>query len=243
MKLSCSVVQDLLPLYHDGVCSEESKQLVADHLESCADCKDMLRSLDEEVTLGDAVEKAQPLLSVKMTWNKEKRRAFLKGLGIAVSICLVLAVGWWSLTSWDCVPLTQEEFVVLRLAKYENGNIQVRTTTAYQGVQCDIRYDPEGNAIYEVMKRPIIAERQALPDESMLYAGMLSNYQGGWGEISFNPDGESIWTSKDGEILPIKAYYIGVPGTEDAVLIWEEGMELPPATPEDEALHQRLTGE
>lgn len=243
MKLSCHVVQDLLPLYHDGVCSTESRDLVKSHLESCADCKDMLCSLSEEVTLGDAVEKAQPLLSVKMTWNKEKRKAFVRGLSIAVAVCLVLAIGWGLLTSWDCIPLTREDFVVLRLAEYENGNIQVRTTAAYQGYQCDVHYDPEENALYAIMKRPVIAERKALPGESILYAGMLSDYQGGWGEISFNPDGESIWTSKDGEILPIRAYYIGAPGTEDAVLIWEEGMELPPATPEDEALHRRLTGE
>ena len=243
MNVSCSVIQDLLPLYHDGVCGEESRNLVANHLERCADCKDMLRSLDEEVTLGDAPEKAQPLLTVKMTWNREKRKSFFRGLAIALAVCLVLAAGWWALTGWDCVPLTREDFAVLRLAEYEDGTIQVRTTTAYQGFQCDIHYELEENALYALMKRPVIAERKALPEETVLYAGMLTGYQGGWGEISFNPEGESVWTSKDGEILPIKAYYIGVPGSREAVLIWEEGMELPSATPEDEALHQKLTGE
>ena len=28
MKLSCDVIQDLLPLYHDGVCSKESRKIV-----------------------------------------------------------------------------------------------------------------------------------------------------------------------------------------------------------------------
>ena len=28
MKYSCNVVQDLLPLYQDNVCSEESKEIV-----------------------------------------------------------------------------------------------------------------------------------------------------------------------------------------------------------------------
>ena len=35
----CSLIKDLLPLYHDGVLSEESKRAVAEHLEDCADCR------------------------------------------------------------------------------------------------------------------------------------------------------------------------------------------------------------
>ena len=36
MKTPCNVIRDLLPLYHDGVCSPESRQLVEEHLEKCA---------------------------------------------------------------------------------------------------------------------------------------------------------------------------------------------------------------
>ena len=234
MKLSCNVVQDLLPLYHDGICSGESRELVDAHLHECAACKDVLHNLKEEVVLGDKVDAAQPLLSVKMTWNQEKRKVFLRALSIALVVCVLMASAWSGLTTWDCVPLTADEFVVLRLAELKDGHIQVRTTTAYRGVQCDIHYNPEDNAIYEVMKRPVIAERKSLPSESPLYAGMLSNYQGGWGQIVFDPDGEQVWSNVNGELLPIKAYYIGEPGSDDAVLIWEEGMELPPADEETE---------
>ena len=32
MKYSCNMIQDLIPLYIDGVCSEESKEAVEQHL-------------------------------------------------------------------------------------------------------------------------------------------------------------------------------------------------------------------
>lgn len=32
--LPCELIQDILPLYHDGVCSEVSRKLVDSHLES-----------------------------------------------------------------------------------------------------------------------------------------------------------------------------------------------------------------
>ena len=31
MKYPCSLIQDLLPLYHDGVCSEESNKIIEAH--------------------------------------------------------------------------------------------------------------------------------------------------------------------------------------------------------------------
>ena len=42
MKLSCDGIQDLLPRYHDGVCSKESRKIVEAHIATCAACKDVL---------------------------------------------------------------------------------------------------------------------------------------------------------------------------------------------------------
>ena len=38
MKLSCEVIKDLLPLYYDKVCSEETKVIVEEHLNECENC-------------------------------------------------------------------------------------------------------------------------------------------------------------------------------------------------------------
>lgn len=43
--MSCDVVQDLLPLYIDKCCSEESIEIVESHLEECADCKAVFDSM------------------------------------------------------------------------------------------------------------------------------------------------------------------------------------------------------
>ncbi len=37
--MDCNVIKDLLPLYVDECCSEESVSLVAEHLESCESCR------------------------------------------------------------------------------------------------------------------------------------------------------------------------------------------------------------
>ena len=37
--MECNVMKDLLPLYMDGCCSDESAKLVEEHMENCPDCK------------------------------------------------------------------------------------------------------------------------------------------------------------------------------------------------------------
>ena len=37
--MDCNVIKDLLPLYVDECCSEESTSLVAEHLDACASCR------------------------------------------------------------------------------------------------------------------------------------------------------------------------------------------------------------
>lgn len=60
--VSCDVVQDILPLYYDGVCSSTSRKLVEEHLQECAKCKKMLNEMGEtEVEQALAGERQQVL--------------------------------------------------------------------------------------------------------------------------------------------------------------------------------------
>lgn len=47
MKYPCNLIQDLLPLYHDGVCSRESIEIIENHLSECTACKEYYASLCE----------------------------------------------------------------------------------------------------------------------------------------------------------------------------------------------------
>ena len=45
MKIPCAVIRDLLPLYAEDLASEESKQVVDEHLADCPDCRARLETL------------------------------------------------------------------------------------------------------------------------------------------------------------------------------------------------------
>ena len=48
MKLSCSVIQDMIPMYYDKVCSKESAALIEEHIKECPNCSHTLSELCSE---------------------------------------------------------------------------------------------------------------------------------------------------------------------------------------------------
>ena len=60
MKTSCSVIQDLLPLYAEDLAGEDSRKLVEEHLEGCENCKQTLEEL-KEVKPVTALTDTEPL--------------------------------------------------------------------------------------------------------------------------------------------------------------------------------------
>ena len=43
--VTCSIVEDLLPLYMDGCCSKDSQQAVVEHMKTCEKCRETYRHL------------------------------------------------------------------------------------------------------------------------------------------------------------------------------------------------------
>lgn len=50
--MECSIVWELLPLYIDGLCSDETARLLEEHLKECETCGRMFEKLSKELNLG-----------------------------------------------------------------------------------------------------------------------------------------------------------------------------------------------
>lgn len=99
MFINCKIVQDLLPLYHDGVCSEESRKLVETHLTDCEACRRMLAEMDGEwVSPKESANELKPLEGISKAVKKGKRKALFLGAAIVMA-AVVLLFGvvnvWW----------------------------------------------------------------------------------------------------------------------------------------------------
>ena len=94
MKTDCNVIRDLLPLYADEVCSNESRELVDEHLAECPACtEELARIRENEIESHLAAEKEDVIRYQK---KKFGRRSAVVGSAIAwilmipVVICLFI---------------------------------------------------------------------------------------------------------------------------------------------------------
>lgn len=63
MDISCNIAEDLLPLYVDGSCSEDSRAALEEHLQGCPSCRAALERMRSGVIDGIRAEQAAPELA------------------------------------------------------------------------------------------------------------------------------------------------------------------------------------
>lgn len=89
MKLNCNIVDDLLPLYLEDICSEDSKAALEKHLQGCSSCREKLVRMKSSDILYNA-EKPKDQLSVAKYARKVKRHRVCIGI-LAVLLCAIAA--------------------------------------------------------------------------------------------------------------------------------------------------------
>ena len=220
------IIFDLLPLYHDGVCSAASRAAVEAHLKACGTCREALLEMDAPLPAAEEQKNAADGAVVKgmsEAWKKEKWKARLKGAAIAAAVCLLLVGAWLAATQlfiFPVDPATIEITDVRQLADgrilyhfYIDDDLNLRRT--------EFQYDEDGN-MYCVPIRALITEKRwegNSPANMELFLDMewvdeQARFMG-FGEI------DHVWYGRG----------------EDAILLWEEGMELPAAGEADEAAY------
>lgn len=95
MKESCDIIKDLLPLYHDGVCSDDSRAMIEKHLLECDNCKAELQAMDEVLPISSPEQnliEADAVKNLSKKWKKGMLKSLLKGVLITLLTIIVLTL-------------------------------------------------------------------------------------------------------------------------------------------------------
>lgn len=144
---------------------------------------------------------------------------FSKWFTIVVGAMILLVGCFCLLTQWKCITLPMDGIFVKDIYMFPDGRLSYRLRNVPVDVWCstwDFATTEDGH-IYKIPKRSVIElYRNSQPNQLEV-------------EILIDPNEENAHNAKLG--LPhITKWYLGEPG--NAILIWEEGMEVPPATKE-----------
>lgn len=225
-KIPCKVVQDLLPLYDDGVCSVQSSDLVEEHLEECDICTEIYKTMKKEIPeIDEGYTKPEDLSAVALL-KILRKKTIVRDIIIAL---LIIAVGTAVLTlltkvftTISCVPA--EEVSVSEVYELENGNIYFRVNNmAYEWVPGMSAEIEDGDVVMQIS-----------------YVYNWATKISGW-----NKDVEqrfpdpwifdlSAAREELGEVELSRIVYFDWDSSKETV-IWEKGDDLPKAPKEVEA--------
>lgn len=219
------IIFDLLPLYHDGVCSDASRAAVEEHLKECAACREALAEMDAPLPAAEEQKNAADGAAVKKIseeWNKSKWKARLKGAAAAAAVCLALVGAWLAATRLYLFPVPAEKIQITNVRQLSDGRALYHFTIDddLNLRRIKFEYDEAGNKYY-VPVRALITEKR--------WDGVSSADR----EMVLDVAEENAWAGSQGIDREVTRVWYG--RGEDAILLWEEGMDLPAAGEADEA--------
>ncbi|MEM5009817.1 zf-HC2 domain-containing protein [Niallia taxi] len=222
-KISCEIIKDILPLYYDNVCSDDSKNMVEEHLRECHNCKMELEKLQDEIhvpekTIVENRKDVNVLKNISASWRRKRLKSFIKGGILSALLISIIILGYVGLFEWKIISVSTDVVEIREVSEMEDGKI-VFYAEINDGYSLNtIKYDAdnEGN-LFVTPLRPIIKEKA---DEQPPY------------ELEKGYDFIDIKDQEDYRGMEIKTIYYGIPN--DKILIWKKGMVLPKTSKEVE---------
>lgn len=99
--LPCNVIIDLLPLYNEGGCSEESRQIVEEHLQNCENCRELCGNIS--IPVKEDPPKPSESETFRKISRKLKKSRYSKLISAVLCVFLVgltILTGAWYYTSY-----------------------------------------------------------------------------------------------------------------------------------------------
>lgn len=184
MSYPCEMIKDLLPLFEDEVCSEESRRAVEEHLQSCEECRSYAAALHRNHTLAPAApdegdsQMAASLRRVRKKLDRRKRRM----LAGALAAVVVVAAAYQALfvlplksVSLKDISVSAEVYPISELEKTlaSDGEVQIFADEENESVTIS-KGETDNSEAYTVVIPALSDKEITLSGNVMEESGSLS---------------------------------------------------------------------
>lgn len=160
--IKCGVIKDLLPLYADDICSEESRELVQEHLKECIECKEELETYKYNVGIGEVDD----VKAVADFGRKLKKKNLVKIIvSVVLCVAVIVSAGYFVFVREFYVPYSEG---ILEYKIPVDGGIDIWVNLDnYKRLEYDAFYS-ENNTIdiYITVKQTVFTKMFKDPDMS-----------------------------------------------------------------------------
>lgn len=92
MKYSCGIIDDLLPLYLDGACSDESKGIIEAHLKTCEACSKKLERMKTESAIPVSRSPEREIAGYARKVRRQRIRKIVGTIGLCIFAACLLSL-------------------------------------------------------------------------------------------------------------------------------------------------------
>ena len=170
MKISCDVIRDLLPLYVEDMLSNDSKNIVDEHIEQCESCRDELKKLSGDEVHSCAVNQIENK-SIYDSLNKIRKRISFK-----IQITVLISVIFTSIVAvfaWDYYD-NHRIYMPYKEAKIKWVKDSMITSEKYRDVDRVISTD--GKALIIVLNRTHRTSNDSSYSDRIIWKGPNREY-------------------------------------------------------------------
>lgn len=197
MNYPCSMIQDLLPLYVDGVCSAESRSIVEKHVAECPACSRLLSEMQADLPTDRRQKEMDIAGSLKRIKKKINSRIFRIFLGAAMAVALV-AGGIFVLFSEPLKPLGPAD-VEMSAEVYDLRELAaLPSDTAGDGPTAVFADDTDNSRLVDVeipgFGQVTISEETILENPQLAVISMASDYH--LRIVHWDVEGDTLYVSK-----------------------------------------------
>ncbi len=226
--MNCDIIKDLLPLYCDEVCSDETVRAVEEHLAACPACHALLDEMRREPAVPEPIQaqarqEAKVLRGIKRKFSLRRR---LSVLAVALAALAALAV----LTAASDVenPVAyQEGLVTAKLAVDEAIDIDY-FGAHYASFWAFYRETADGNAMYFCYTQTLTSSIAPLPeDRGYICIGnsLMTDFATASYQVPCSQDINAVYyleaSQQDYLYLPQMSDAEFTQAAQNAVLLWE----------------------
>ncbi len=233
----CEITQDLLPLYIDNTCTEDSREYVEQHLAECAECRVVYEAMSRSVRVITTQQNAKKGFS-------DFQKRLLRGRILLIVLCALIVLVPLGIAAYIQIYNYMNDFhpvpiepVVSTVSRLSDGSIYVNLKYTDEDVHATstFSYDhPHYDNVYYI-------ELGYYP-EDFFYENRRNRGIEGFEFLITTKDSHgkyeySQWTG--GAHYPFARIVLS--GSDGEQIIWQEGDEIPAADEKGEALlRQRI---
>lgn len=128
--ISCDVIQDLMPVYIEHMCSTESRKLVEAHMAECEDCRQVFRAYTDETIVREVSRTEAHAEGKENEFHqilKNVENKVIKRVAVIAVIIVSFAAAIGIINFVPVFPASYEDAIVHVIASEEKDRIDIDT--------------------------------------------------------------------------------------------------------------------